>query len=239
MKKIMLPFLLLAGIVAPAFAQKTITDPNTEKRNISGFHGIDVATGINLILSNGSSEQVAVSASETEFRDKIITEVESGILKIHYETKLGAINKRNESKNLKAYVSYKTLDLLHVSTGAEVEINGKLTSSSFELKASTGGLVKGEVNMNILKVNQNTGSKITLTGLADKLDIDGNTGSKFMGENLSANTCDVSVSTGAGVYINIEKELNAKATTGGYIKYKGAGGIRDIKTSTGGSVSRI
>lgn len=239
MRKIILSFLLLTGFMAPVFAQKAIHDPNAEKRNISGFHGIDVATGINLILTNGSGEEVAVSASETEFRDKIITEVENGILKIHYETKLGAINKRNESKDLKAYVSYKTLDLLHVSTGAEVEIIGKLVSSYFELKATTGGLVKGGIDMNSLKISQSTGSKITLSGKVVKLEIDGDTGSKFMGENLNTNTCNVMVSTGAGVSVSVEKELNAKANTGGNIKYKGAGSIRDIKTSTGGSVSKI
>ena len=239
MKKILLSFLLLAGLIAPAFAQKTINDPNAEKRNVSGFHGIDVATGIKLILNSGSSEEVAVSASEAEFRDKIITNVENGILKIHYETRMGAINKRNESKDLKAYVSYKTLDLLHVSTGAEVEINGTLISSSFNLRANTGGLVKGEVNINSLKVSQGTGSKITLTGKTEKLEIDGDTGSKFVGEDLSTNTCDIAVSTGAGVTITVEKEMNVKANTGGYIKYKGNGGIRDIKTNTGGSVTKI
>jgi len=239
MKKSILSFLLLAAFFATAFSQKTINDPNAEKRTVSGFHGIDVATGIVLILTEGSNEEVAVSASNTEYRDKIVTKVENGILKIQYETKLGAINKRNESKNLKAYVSYKKLDHLHVNTGAEVEINGILKASDFELEANTGGLVKGEINITSLKVNQNTGSKITLTGKVDKLVAEGDTGSKFSGENLSTNTCNITVSTGAGVIITVEKEMNAKANTGGYIKYKGAGGIREVKTNTGGSISKI
>jgi hypothetical protein len=33
--------------------------------------------------------------------------------------------------------------------------------------------------------------------------------------------------------------MNVKANTGGYVKYKGEGGIREIKTNTGGYVSRI
>ncbi len=239
MKKSILTFLMLAFFMAPAFPQKTINDPNAEKRNVSGFHGIDVATGISLIITEGATEDVAVSAANTEYRDKIITVVENGILKIHYETKMGAINKRYKSKNLKAYVSYKSLDHLYVTTGAEVEINGKLSSISLDLVANTGGLVKGEIDINSLKVSQNTGSKITLTGKVDKLEAEGDTGSKFIGDNLSTNTCNITVSTGAGVTITVEKELNAKANTGGYIKYKGAGGIREIKTNTGGTISKI
>jgi hypothetical protein len=152
---------------------------------------------------------------------------------------MGAINKKNESKNLKAYVSYNTLHELYVSTGAEVEIIGTLTSTNLELRANTGGLVKGEIDINRLKVSQNTGSKITISGKAGNFEILSDTGSKFSGEDLSAGTCFIEVSTGAGVIITVEKEMNAKANTGGYIKYKGEGGIREIRTNTGGSVSKI
>jgi hypothetical protein len=239
MKKIFLLFLLVTGFISPAFSQKTITDDNAEKRVVGSFHGIDVATGIKLVLTHGESEDVVVSASTTEYREKIITRVENGILKIHYESKMGAINKKNESKNLKAYVSYATLNELYVSTGAEVEIMGVLTSTNLDLRANTGGLVKGEIDINRMKVSQNTGSKITLSGKTGNLEILSDTGSKFSGEDLSAGTCFIEVSTGAGVIITVEKEMNAKANTGGYIKYKGEGGIREIRTNTGGSVSKI
>lgn len=231
--------LFIAGLLLAAFSQKTINDANAEKRAVGSFHGIKVATGIELVLTKGNSEEVAVSASQTEFRDKIVTEVENGILKIHYETKTGAINRRNESKNLKAYVSYKSIDLLHVSTGAEVIIEGTLEAGSLDLDANTGGLVKGEVSIGNLKVSQNTGSKITLSGKVDKLEADGDTGSKFMGENLNTGICKVEMSTGAGIYISVDKELNVKANTGGYVKYKGSAGIREIKTNTGGTVTKI
>lgn len=237
MKRI-LSFLLVMAITASVSAQ-VINDANAEKRNVGGFHGIDVATGIELVLTSGATEEVAVSASTTEFREKIITEVVNGILKIHYETKMGAINRKNETKGLKAYVSYKALDYLSVNTGAEVEIKGVLNVAILDLKANTGGIVNGEVNIKTLRVNQNTGSKVTLTGKVEKLEAEGDTGSKFLGEGLSTSECDVEVSTGAGIYITVEKEMNVKANTGGYVKYKGQGGIKEVKTNTGGHVSRI
>jgi Putative auto-transporter adhesin, head GIN domain len=238
MKKLFLSLLLIASFYS-LLAQKTINDPNAEKRNVSGFHGIDVATGIKLMLTEGNSEEVAVSAATIEFRDKIITEVKNGILRIHYENKLGAINRKKENKDLRAYVSYKTLDKLDVTTGAQVEINGVLASPSLDLQANTGGSVKGEINIPSLNVNQNTGSKITLSGTTDNLEVDGDTGSQFLGEDLKTTNCSATASTGARIYITVQKELSAKANTGGNIKYKGEGGIREIKTHTGGSVSKI
>lgn len=239
MKKLVLSFLLIAFTGTALLAQTIINDINAEKRAVSGYHGIDVATGIELRLTAGNAEEVAVSAATTEFRDKIVTRVENGILKIYYETKTGSINKTKENKDLKAYVSYKALDLLQVTTGAKVKINGVLTSASISMEVNTGALVDGEVDIVSLKVNQNTGSKITLSGKADKLDIEGDTGSKFKGDDMATSNCKVKVSTGAIVSVSAEKELQAKASTGGSVKYKGSPTVKEIKRSTGGSVNKI
>lgn len=239
MKKLSFSFLLIMISGASLLAQKTVTDANAEKRNVGSFHGIDVATGIELVLTKGATEEVAVSASTTEFRDKIVTRVENGILKIHYETKTGSINKKNEAKNLKAWVSYKTLDRLHATTGAEVEIDGVLSSSSLDMKANTGAEIKGKVDISSLKLDQSTGSKVALSGKAGKLEAEGSTGSKFEGDELNVDNCNLQVSTGARINIHAEKELQVKASTGGIVRYKGNAGIREIKTSTGGTVSKI
>ena len=86
MKKVCLSLLLVVSFYN-LLAQKTISDPNAEKRDVTGFHGINVATGIKLIISEGTTEQVLVSADKIEYREKIITRVEKGILKIYYENK--------------------------------------------------------------------------------------------------------------------------------------------------------
>jgi hypothetical protein len=239
MKKIFLFLLVIGTSFGSLMAQKTINDANAEKRNVGSFHGINVATGIKLMLTEGSAEEVAVSAATTEYRDKIITKVENGILRIYYENKPGAINKKKENKDLKAYVSYKILDQLNANTGAQVQIEGTLKSASMKMNVNTGATVKGTVNINELEVDQNTGSVITLTGDAGKIDVDGDTGSMFKGIDLKTDNCDAKASTGAGIYITVSKELNANINTGGYVKYKGDAGIREIKTHTGGSVSKI
>lgn len=238
MKKLLLAFFLSVGFYN-LLAQKVINDPNVEKRSVGSFHGIEVATGIKLFLSEGETEEVAVSAASAEYRDKIITKVENGILKIHYDSRLGAINRKKTNKKLTAYVSYKTLDRLNANTGAQVEINGVLRSNGLTMHVNTGAIVRGEVDVPTLTVDQNTGSRITLSGKAVNFDADGDTGSNFTGESLTTTNCTVSMSTGASITITVEKELSAKANTGGKIRYKGSAGIRSIKTNTGGNISKI
>jgi len=104
---------------------------------------------------------------------------------------------------------------------------------------TTGAIVNGKVDLADLDLNQDTGSIVTLTGNAGKVEVDGDTGSIFKGKDLTSNNCSATVSTGSQVFITVQKELNVKANTGGMVKYTGTGTISDIKADTGGSVSRI
>lgn len=238
MKKLsLLTLFFLSAYLLPA--QSPIKDANAEKRSIPSFRGVEVGTGIHLVIIKGDSEDLAVSASKVEFRDNIVSKVENGILKLYYDPKLGAINTRKEPKKLKAYLSYKNLATLTATTGAEVEVNGVLTSPDLDMMVNTGAMVKGDVNIDALQVKQSTGSRVTLSGKASKMDVGGTTGSKFFGEQLSSADCTAEAGTGAQILITVQKELNARAHTGGYIKYKGEGGVKKLRTGTGGSVTKI
>ena len=81
MKKTM-AFILLFSTVLMAGAQQTVNDANAEKRNISAFSGIHVSGGIDIFITQGSEDAIAVSAAETKYRDCIRTEVRDGILTI-------------------------------------------------------------------------------------------------------------------------------------------------------------
>ena len=62
MKKTLLFLPLFLGLVVTSFSQKTINDNNVEKRTVDSFHAIEVANGIELTLTKGTTEEVAVSA---------------------------------------------------------------------------------------------------------------------------------------------------------------------------------
>src|SRR5579863_7130282 len=77
----------ISGVAAFAQNPKVINDPNAQKRTASGFHGVQIGGGIDLYLSQGADEAVAVSASSPEYRDRIVTEVQDGILHIYIDDK--------------------------------------------------------------------------------------------------------------------------------------------------------
>lgn len=238
MRKIV--FIILAAFFATAAtAQKVVNDPNAQNRNLSGFHAITVEDGIDLYLSQGD-EAVAVSASETKYRDKIQTEVVNGVLKITYGNDKGIvrINWTTGKMKLKAYVSFKNIDKLNASGGSDVLVDGSIKVSKLDLGLSGGSDFKGKVDVSSLKAGASGGSDINISGTAQTIDIDVSGGSDFSGYDLAVENCKVDASGGSDVYITVNKELNVDASGGSDVRYKGTALIRDIRSSGGGSVKK-
>src|SRR2546421_9385125 len=109
-------FLLSLGLMTIGiygFAQnKIINHANAVTRSVKNFHAVQVGDGIDLYISGGNEEAVAVSASSPEYRDKINTVVENGVLKIFYGPKSDWHFGWSGGRHMKAYVSFKNLDYL-------------------------------------------------------------------------------------------------------------------------------
>ncbi len=217
MKKILVSFAVMLLAITSATAQKVMYDDNAEKRAISSFHAIETSAGIQVIITKGNKEELAVSASEKELIGKVETVVKNGVLKISRESDWKFWNNFKNSR-IKVYVSYVNLD---------------------GLEASSGASIKGsDIELNKLFVHQSSGALIELSGSADNLDVSGNSGSQFNGYDLKTITCKADVNSGADVKVNVSKEISAKANSGGSIRYKGEGLIKDINVNSGGSVKR-
>lgn len=213
--------LFLAGIVLllgiAGFAQKTVYDANATKRSVGSFHGIDASAGIQVLISQGNEEGVAVSVSDPEYADRIRTEVKSGVLHIYRDSDWRFWN---QLKNFKAtvYVSFKNLDKIEVSSGASV---------------------KGDIKGDNLSTNQSSGGMVYLKGSVAKLKSDASSGGMLRAFDLATDFLSADVSSGGGIEVTVNKEVSADASSGGFVRYKGQALIRDISTSSGGSVKRI
>jgi hypothetical protein len=89
-----------------------------------------------------------------------------------------------------------------------------------------------------LAVHFNSGGTINLSGTVTTLDVDGNSGGQFYGYNLRTVNCTAKATSGAGIQVTVTKEISAKANSGGFVRFKGDGLIRDINVNSGGSVKR-
>ncbi|MEO8173954.1 MAG: head GIN domain-containing protein [Sediminibacterium sp.] len=237
MKKIILFASLLISLGLSA--QRTVRDDNAVTRTAKNFHAIEISDGIDLYLSQGNEEVVAVSASSNEYRDKIHVDVVNGTLKIFYERENNrgwTINWGN--RKLKAYVSVKTLDKLYASGGADILIDGELNVDRLAMHISGGSDFKGKVNLKEFTLDASGGSDANISGRADQVKIDASGGSDVNGYELISGTCTIRSSGGSDVHITANKEINANASGGSDIYYKGTASSNTSK-SGGGSIKRV
>lgn len=238
MKKLLLSLVIMLALNAFAQDAKVITDANATVRTLNaGFTAVEVSSGINLYITQGNAEAIAVSATEQKYQDRIKTEVVNGVLKIYYDNK--GVTWKPGDRKLKAYVSCKTLQSLNTSAGSVTIVIGNIQAENFKLDVGSGSDFTGALQVKTLVTNVNSGASVKISGKADKLIIDVSSGADFKGYDLVVDFCEAKASSGAEIHVTINKELSARASSGADIKYKGTGLIRDIKTSGGGSVKKV
>ena len=230
-------FILLAAVLFCGTSLKaaSVID-GRQNRQISGFHGITISSGIDLQLTQKNIEEVIVEADSGDL-DKIITKVENGILKIYIKDKSwSGLNWKSKSR--KVFVSFKTLDQLDVSAGSDVNSESVLKLDKLKLEVSSGSDVKLELDANELTVESSSGSDVSLSGKVAFIQAAASSGSDIDAEDLVSKKCMANVSSGSDIKVNVTDELDANASSGGDILYSGNPKIKNIKESSGGDVNK-
>jgi hypothetical protein len=233
----LLTALLVAGAAVLAQNPKIIDDANAQKRSVGEFHGIQVGGGIELFLSQGGEEAVAVSANDPEIRDRMVTEVQDGVLHIYLKDQWRHWN-WNGNMKLKAYVSCKALDQLRGAGGANIHVDETLKSNRLEVHLSGGGRIRGKFDVGEMTVGVSGGGDIYISGTATLLQVHVSGGGEIHGYDLAADSCQARVGGGGDVYVTVNKTLTATVHGGGDIRYKGSGSVLESHTAGGGNISR-
>lgn len=255
MKKIIVAITLL--ISCQLIAQdktSVIYDNHTQVRKVPSFNAISVSSAIDLYLTQSNSNEVAVSASDDEIRDHIVTEVVGGTLII----RLGEHGtwfswKKWGNYKTKAYVSVKDINAITASGASNVHLISAIESPKMRIKLSGASDFRGDIKANTIDYKLSGASeyygKITATNIlieesgASSIDLEGTT------EDLSVEISGASdaklyklVTKGAVVRtsgashakLNVTEILKAAASGASDIDYKGNPTVKE-SSNTGAS----
>jgi hypothetical protein len=231
-------FILWFGLLGlSSRAQQTIVhDPNAELRPVKGYHGVEVSNAIDLYLSQGDQETVAVSASSLKLRDRIVTEVVNGILRIRLEGKSWSLG----NNKLKAYVSFTTLDQIKASGASDVYVDGVIAGDQLSVELSGASDFKGAVKVGSLLLDQSGASDAHITGVVSgKTTIRSSGASDVKGYDLVTEDCDVHASGASDIRITINKGLSADVSGASSVYYRGGGVIRESHSSGASNVKKV
>ncbi|MDA9092534.1 DUF2807 domain-containing protein [Polaribacter sp.] len=203
----------------------------TENRKITeDFTAIRTSTGLDVNITQENQNAVIVEADEN-LQNLIVTEVENGVLKIYSEKNIWS------AKSKKVHVSIKTLNSLKASSGSDVRTVKKIQSEEISIGASSGASVRMTVVANSIATNTSSGATIRVSGSADNHAAKASSGSSIKAYDLISKNVIVNVSSGANIDIHASEKIEARASSGGDIDYKGTPKKVLRRSSSGGSIS--
>jgi hypothetical protein len=232
--KLLLAIALTTGTIGYTIAKANtiiINTQNTEDRHLSGFSSVDVGGSFDVIITQGSTESVKVTAP-SDIMNRIITEVEGGVLKIH--TKNGSDwNNMFGHKKIVVYVSAKTLNGVTLSGSGDVKFDQGVRANSFKLKLSGSGDLSGKLDVKTLETSLSGSGDIKISGKADESSVSIVGSGDFSGKELITNSTSIRVAGSGDAKVNVNQKLDASVVGSGDIYYTGS--VKTINSSKAGS----
>ncbi len=187
----------------------------TVERDISSdFDQIKVSQGLDLYITQSNDVALRIEADEN-LHDLIMTDVENNILRI-YSTE----NIRRASSR-KVMLNINEISTIKATSGSDVFSTNTIETHALELVSTSGANMELDIKTQSLNCHSTSGSEIKISGTTDILIASATSGSEIEADKLKAKTSEVKATSGADISVNTSKELTARATSGGDIRYSG------------------
>jgi len=220
---LVLVFLLIGSIL---YAQES------ETRNVGSFRGIKSSTGIDVYLKRGDKESVRVEVSGTDIKN-VITQVSGDYLKIQM-----AEGRYNRTRTVKVYVTYVELTKLSCSSASSIYAEETIKTRSLSLSASSAGSIDIGVDVESLVVGVSSAAEVELRGKAKRVEMEASSAAEISGYDLETQEADISASSAGSIRISVSQKIDARASSGADIRYRGSPMKTNTNSSSGGSVKK-
>jgi hypothetical protein len=200
-----------------------------ESRDVSGFSGVHVSTGIDVFISEGSFD-VKVEADEN-LLEVILTELNGNMLVI----KTDRVNIRS-AKSKKVYVTMPKLKELKISSAGDCKGMTPFNCDDLRVSISSAGDLKLDVEANRIDINISSSGDATLTGRTGVLDANLSSAGDLHAFDLIAETVSVDVSSAGDARVYASEEISMNASSAGNIYYKGGAEVVHSRSSSAGDI---
>ncbi len=236
-------FFTIGSMLFVLFSQgqdKVVNDANAVSRQVDRFDGVSVSGAIELFISQGS-QSVAVSASDKDDVNDIVTEVKGGILYIRFKTKKSWWSDQwnTTGRKFRAYVSAEQIKSVGLSGSGNIRLEGTLKAPKLALQVSGSGNIYGNISVGSLDVRQSGSSNIKLSGYVDNADFNCSGSGNIASPDLQVEVCELSISGSGNAELTVNKELSASISGSGNVRYKGNGNLVNASTSGSGKIRKI
>lgn len=224
-------FLSALSFSSSVFAQYT------KNMAVNNFSKVSVSSGIDLYLSQGSTEGAKV-VGDKELVEKLVLQKEGNQLTIKFKENTSWSGLFRNRQGIKVYLTFKNLDELSASGGSDVYAQNAIKANRFSLAGSGGS----DIDMNIvckdISIRASGGSDVDIKGSATNMNLDISGGSDVDAEAFSVDYAKVNASGGSDAEVHVNKALEADASGGSDVTFSGDASYKKTSSSKSGSVKR-
>jgi len=188
----------------------------TKDINVKSFDELNASGVFNLLLSQGDKESLKIEADDN-LMDLFIIENEGSTLKI----KMKKNSNFNSKKQLKVYVTFKTLKSMDLGMVGGTSSDEKLKFTDLKLKNQSVGSVSLNMTLQTLNMeNQSVGS-VKLEGSAENAVVKNNSVGSINAGNFVVQKMDIENNGVGSATVNAEKELKYSDSFLGKVSNRG------------------
>jgi hypothetical protein len=204
-----------------------------ETRDLTGFSGVHLSSGIDVLLSEGDDFEVVVEADEN-LLEVIKTEVKGNILEVGTDR----VSIR-QAKAKRVHVTLPELKALKISSAGDCDGQTLFHCEDLRLEVSSAGDLLLEVEAGRIDLNISSSGDVKLAGRAGELDASLSSAGDLNAYDLVAEVVKVDVSSAGDAKVNATREISMSASSAGDIYYMGdAEVIRSSKSSAGDIIKK-
>jgi len=203
-----------------------------KSRNVGSFDGVGVAGSFDVFLVEGNEGKLDITVEEN-LEPYLITEVKNGNLKIKWKS---GMNIRTSSKTT-ITVHFKNISSLAMAGSGDIVGKDKIKSNSLDLAIAGSGDIEVDMAVGRLETAISGSGDMELSGTATEFEAAVSGSGDIEAYDLKVEKAELRISGSGSIGANVEKEITARVSGSGDIKYKGQPRIEDIKVSGSGNVS--
>ncbi|UCG27122.1 MAG: DUF2807 domain-containing protein [Bacteroidales bacterium] len=203
----------------------------TKDRDAAYFNSVMVSTGIDLILSQGSTESIKVEADDN-LHEYIVTEINGNTLKIYTDANI------RDAEEMNVYVTMKDVEALSATSAGDISGKTVIKSDELTLTTSSAGDIKLEVEVSKLNCSLSSAGDMTISGTTDELVANLSSAGDLQAYDLTSRIADVSTSSSGDAKITVTEKLKARASSAGDIQFQGNPKEVDGHSSSAGRIEK-
>ncbi|MBL4594764.1 MAG: DUF2807 domain-containing protein [Flavobacteriales bacterium] len=202
-----------------------------ENRTVEDFQVLNVSNALEVVLTQGETNEVIIEGATPEDIAKVKTEVKDGKLILYTK------GKTKWKANIKVLITFKDLQRIEQSGASEISTTNAIRTEDFSIKGSGAIEADLELEVNRLSIDFSGASDIKLSGTAESFDLTLSGASDLKASGFKAKNVKVDISGASDVRVYAEESITGKASGASTINVQGNPSERNIETTIASSSS--